>query len=295
MREINTISSALFDKIRSRFDAINLGDEDTKVTTNPGDARFFNFDYVSRSGCNYGNVTVSLIGEAQLKVYFGQNISQDMTEDDLDEWYSFLRSLRMFAKRNLLGFDVRDINKSNLQLKDVAQQSNVSSGEVSESKFFNSKLINEFEQFVEHIAVTESIYAMPNSDEKIKDLNMLLSTTFNVGIDGQDAVGALKGIIGDDSLNAAIYQLSQSQGPDADARFLIKSWVQDNKPALMSKLKFGKNNSQEADTNIVPQVSPPRDGVEYAAPGTDGSPYNESIDPIYALKNLAGLNNKRPI
>jgi hypothetical protein len=41
------------------------------------------------------------------------------------EWYEFLRNLRNFAKRNLLTFDTRDINKSNLNLQDVKQQAKV--------------------------------------------------------------------------------------------------------------------------------------------------------------------------
>jgi len=64
-----------------------------------------------------------------MKVYFGTDIAETLKEKDLDhkKWYEFLRSLRMFAKRNLLGFDTRDIARSNLQIKDVRQQSKADS------------------------------------------------------------------------------------------------------------------------------------------------------------------------
>ena len=44
-REVEAIASALFDKIRTRFDDVRLGDDKSKATTDPEKARFINFDY----------------------------------------------------------------------------------------------------------------------------------------------------------------------------------------------------------------------------------------------------------
>ena len=123
MRELDKISAALFDKIRARFDHVNIGDENAQRVTDPESARFFNFDYISDDGHNFGNVTISLIDEDSLKVYFGSNITNGLDEQQETEWYKFLRGLREFARRNMLSFDVRDINRSNLDLKDIKQQS----------------------------------------------------------------------------------------------------------------------------------------------------------------------------
>jgi hypothetical protein len=79
--------------------------------------------YSSSNGGEFGKVTISLIDETSLKVYFGTNISGEMDREQRKEWYEFLRNLRQFAKRNLLTFDTRDINKSNLNINDVKQQS----------------------------------------------------------------------------------------------------------------------------------------------------------------------------
>jgi len=124
MREIDKIADNLFEKIRSRFESVNLGDENGKATQDPEKARFFNFDY-DIGGESMGNVTISLIDEKALKVYFGTDITDNIKEAglDKDKWYDFLRGLRKFAKRNMLNFDTRDITKSNLQLKDIKQQS----------------------------------------------------------------------------------------------------------------------------------------------------------------------------
>ena len=122
MRELDKISAALFDKIRSRFDTVSIGDDKAKRINDPEQARFFNFDYISGDGSNFGNVTISLIDENSLKIYYGSNITDGLDENQEQEWFSFLRELKNFARRNMLTFDTRDINRSNLDLKDIRQQ-----------------------------------------------------------------------------------------------------------------------------------------------------------------------------
>jgi hypothetical protein len=122
MREINKIAEGLFEKIRDRYEDVSLGDENANATQNPEDARFFNFDYVV-DGKNYGNITLSIIDETSLKVYFSKNISHDLSDEQRDEWYSFLKELREFAKRNLLSFEPRDITRGTLKHRDIKQVS----------------------------------------------------------------------------------------------------------------------------------------------------------------------------
>ena len=134
MRDLSNISSELFDKIRTRFDNVRLGDEKSKATTDPEQARFFNYDYAV-DGHKIGNITISLIDGQSLKLYYGRDIVDEIKQLDAEtggetpdgvsneqKWYNFLRSVRQFAKRNLLTFDTRDITKSNLEIKDVKQQ-----------------------------------------------------------------------------------------------------------------------------------------------------------------------------
>jgi hypothetical protein len=156
MRDLTNIASELFDKIRTRFDNVRLGDEKSKATTDPETARFFNFDYTI-DGHKVGNITISLIDEQSLKLYYGRDIVDTIkeidsetggeTEDGVsneDKWYNFLRSVRQFAKRNLLTFDTRDITKSNLEIKDVKQQAKADDSlgteemNVTESRMFGT-------------------------------------------------------------------------------------------------------------------------------------------------------------
>lgn len=121
MRELDKIAEDLFDKIRSRFENVSVGDAKAKATSDPAQARFFNFDFVSKDGDNFGNITVSLIDDTSLKIYFSKMLSHELDEAQQQEWYDFLRNLRNFAKRNLLSFDTRDISRSNLKVRDLEQ------------------------------------------------------------------------------------------------------------------------------------------------------------------------------
>jgi hypothetical protein len=120
MREINKIAAGLFEKIRDRFEDVSLGDGKAKATQDPEKARFFNFDY-EIDDQNYGNITISVIDETSLKIYFSKNISKNLDKDQRKTWYSFLRELREFAKRNLLSFEPRDITRSTLKHRDLKQ------------------------------------------------------------------------------------------------------------------------------------------------------------------------------
>ena len=150
MREIDKIAEGLFEKIRDRFEDVSLGNDKAKATSDPERARFFNFDYVVNDH-NHGNITMSLIDETSLKVYFSKNISKDLDEDERHQWYSFLRELREFARRNLLSFEPRDITRSTLKHRDLAQQSKADSTYdkdevVAESRMYGT-MTRSFESF----------------------------------------------------------------------------------------------------------------------------------------------------
>lgn len=118
MTEIEQISEDLFFKLRNRFPKLTMGGADGKNTTDPFSARFFNFTF-EEEGKSYGTVTCSLVDEQSLKVFFSQDITEEMPEDIQDRWFAFLKELRKFAKSHMLLFDVRDITKPQLDQKDI--------------------------------------------------------------------------------------------------------------------------------------------------------------------------------
>ena len=123
MAGIDQAADDLFFKLRNRFPRVTMGDENSGATTNPQDARFFNFDY-EENEVKFGNVTASLIDGQALKVYFSQDITKYMDSEEKQHWYNFLRELRKFAKSHMLGLDVRDITKDILTHEDLKFVSN---------------------------------------------------------------------------------------------------------------------------------------------------------------------------
>ena len=119
MDATNNIATDLFYKIRSRFTGLKLGEATGQMTINPEAARFFDFDY-TEGGKNIGHVSISLAEPNSMKVYFSNGITEGMDSDQKNNWYGFLKELRMFAKRRLLAFDTRDIAKDNLDKRDYA-------------------------------------------------------------------------------------------------------------------------------------------------------------------------------
>ena len=487
-KEIESVASALFDKIRSRFANITLGGETAGAETDPESARFFNFTYTGKDGAEYGTVTISLIDETSLKVYYGQNISSEMDLEDRKEWYEFLRNLRQFARRNLLTFDTRDITKSNLELKDIKQQAKadvVSTSndiKVMENKLYGTpgRPYNSFadkgatkilirhadrvndevrgsrarkieeifletergerfllnhknlhgayamaehlnaggdmrderaehinglvaemasmrhfvrstkhrqfedqetadmtqaavhhydqikrqlrqmrgargyrsyfetwapdssviedavdeaalrERFVKKIyddrfnealpivykaykkyqkesvnnpyteleewadEIAESNWLTPNSPDKATALVELLKTPVMVGINGIDAVNDISQLIGSDELNAQISDLAGSQGPDADATPLIKSWLKINMPDLFSQVTSAlQQNGRDQQTNFAQPVSPQSaTGTEYGSTTEHPNVNNmtmEEADSLDFIRSLAGI------
>jgi hypothetical protein len=117
MKPIQIISQDVFDKIRSRFQNLEMGDETGAVTIDPAQARFFDFDFVSE-GADLGRVSISLNDLGSLKIYYSQGITENQDDPAKKMWYSFLKEMRFFAMRRLLRFDTRDITKTNLDRND---------------------------------------------------------------------------------------------------------------------------------------------------------------------------------
>jgi len=139
MKEIEHIAEDLFNKLRSVYPTLQIGDASANKTINPEEARFFDFVFES-NGTDVGSVTISLIDD-QFKVYYSRELTESLGENK-QQWYNFLREMRQFAKRRLMIFDVRDITKSNLERKDFeflrTQQQEFRDSDMNESKMYGS-------------------------------------------------------------------------------------------------------------------------------------------------------------
>ena len=110
-------SQDLFNKIRSQFSNIEIGDSTGQPTADPKGAVFFDFEF-KEDADTFGRVSVSLADGESMKVFYNRNLVDKIDEDSRDEWYAFLKELKDFAVEHQLAFDVRDITKSNLTKQD---------------------------------------------------------------------------------------------------------------------------------------------------------------------------------
>ena len=141
MNAIELISQDLFDKVRSRYSNLEMGDEDGNVTSDPRTARFFDFDFISE-GNKLGRVSISINERGALKIFYSQGILEGLDPVAQKSWFNFLREMRSFAKRRLLRFDTRDITKSNLDKNDFQYLAQTGSKEdtMSESRMYGSTM-----------------------------------------------------------------------------------------------------------------------------------------------------------
>ena len=142
MQNLDLIAEELFNKIRGRFPSVTIGDAEGNVTNEPSQGRYFDFNFISE-GRPVGKVSVSLDNKAVAVVY-GEDLVA--TEGNLikNNWYDFLKELRMFAKKRTLTFDTRDITKSNLNSRDYKFLAKNRDGDESmkESKLYGTSKLS---------------------------------------------------------------------------------------------------------------------------------------------------------
>lgn len=140
MNAIELIADDLFEKIRSRYTNLQMGNESGSVTVTPKEARFFDFDFV-HEGNDLGRVSISINDVGNLKIFYSQSITENSDPEVQDIWFDFLREMRFFAKRRLLRFDTRDISKGNLDKTDfqyLAQNKPKDNDNMNESAMYGS-------------------------------------------------------------------------------------------------------------------------------------------------------------
>jgi len=133
---MSQISKEIFDKIRTRFSNVQLGDAEGKTTLDSDQAVFFEFDYKDR-----GNIVVNLQDDL-MKVYFNNDMVKEMDSDQSDNWHAWLRNMRKYAHANMLNFEVKNIDKQRLDRKDfeyLVKTSGQQEELTMESKMYGSK------------------------------------------------------------------------------------------------------------------------------------------------------------
>ena len=138
MQEFDKIGEDLFNKIRGRFPEVTIGDEAGTVTNEPTMARFFDFDYNG-----LGKVSVAIEEDEGLTVIYSKDFMEDQDEMTKESWYDFLKELRVFSKKRMMPYSVRDITKSNLNKRDYKFLAKTPEDEnMNESKLYGTSRIS---------------------------------------------------------------------------------------------------------------------------------------------------------
>ena len=115
----NTTGSTLYDLLVTRDFEPELLDSAGKAVSDPNEAELFSFDWKTENQ-NYGTVVILLGADNELEIYFGDNLGRSMEGDDKGDWYDFLHQMKSFATRNLLTFELNNINRLKYTMQGMA-------------------------------------------------------------------------------------------------------------------------------------------------------------------------------
>jgi cell division ATPase FtsA len=113
------------------------------------------------------------------------------------------------------------------------------------------------------------------------------------GINGIDATSTLEKLIpNQDSLQRLVqnYASERGQGPDADVRGIVKTWIEQNQPELLADIVMPEPSYAQDQNNFTAPVSPeaPNNANQTGATTMDEPVVNEN-DSLSFIRRLAGL------
>jgi hypothetical protein len=132
--------------------------------------------------------------------------------------------------------------------------------------------------------VDEDTWDTPDTQDENYDLDEIMKTPLEVGQDGLNAIATMTDIIGDEDLEAEFKELADEQGPEADGRIKVLSWLDEYSPELAAKYRTA------LEPPATPEQPPvPNQTVAPATPVPQIQPTQESVDSLALIRMLAGL------
>jgi hypothetical protein len=115
----NTAANSLYDILVTRDLDPEILDSSGKPISDPAEAELFSFDWQT-AGKDYGTVVILLGSDNELEVYYGDNLGRGMDPEHRTDWYDFLSQIKKFATRNLLTFELNNINRLKYTMQGMA-------------------------------------------------------------------------------------------------------------------------------------------------------------------------------
>lgn len=111
MSTLDNTTQKIYEMLVARNFQPEMRDLNGQTVTDPQVAEMFTFDFEAQSGHDYGTVVLFLGDDRSLQLFYGDNVGRGMDPADKEEWYQFLEHTSLFAKRNRLRFDLKNIGK----------------------------------------------------------------------------------------------------------------------------------------------------------------------------------------
>lgn len=173
------------------------------------------------------------------QAYDSEEIPQDVVEDFKEKFTvrSFKEDIasvfpvlyRLMKEGNTIGYDdIVAMTQEEINNEDV---------ELEQEEF---DPFAKFENWVMALGEESAVTSEDPEEQQtaIKELQELVGQHFPAGVDGQNAIESLKGIIEDPELYKRI-KAQAAEDPDSCCRGLVKDWLTLNAPEVLEQLDFG--------------------------------------------------------
>jgi hypothetical protein len=141
---LDQVAKELYGKIQTRFPDIKIADEKAQVLSKKEDikkARFFEFEY-KEGGEPLGTIAISLDTEDGIVIQISGDLTDDKEETTHHGAYKFIRSFRNFARQNMLGYEINNMGKSNLDKRDYEFHAKSGEEPMMESKMWGTSRVS---------------------------------------------------------------------------------------------------------------------------------------------------------
>lgn len=121
----NNPGQQLFDLLVTQDLQPNLRDSRGREVESPDQADLFEFEWHTApddqgQSRDYGTVVALMGPEKSLEIYYGDNLGRGMESQDRTQWYDFLEQLKNWSVRNMLGFELNNINRLKYTMQGMA-------------------------------------------------------------------------------------------------------------------------------------------------------------------------------
>ena len=141
---LDNIAKELYGKIQTRFQNIEIGDENGEILSKKSDiprARFFEFEY-KENDIPLGTVVIILDPDDGIVIQAGSDLVNDSNGRAHKGAYKFIRSFKNFARDRLLKFKMQRLNKSQMDKRDYQYFSQRKEDFIMENKMYGTSRIS---------------------------------------------------------------------------------------------------------------------------------------------------------